>query len=218
MTLKIAHAFVSPKADGTDPTLVKPSDWNNSHNITTDQTTGVLAGRASGSAGALTDIPAPFNADGSLALVPALAARFKPTADWTWGYTGGQIPVPFATTEFNQNAGTFAGSGGPSGGHKWTPGAGIWHFDIQVWVNNAEFVVTSYAMYLIKNGTTDLGAWAGTSPGLPSPGDVMSPRISCLAQLTSSDYLQVQFAIGGSQPGGYNFTAANSFFAGNRVG
>lgn len=33
MTLSIKHKFVSPKADGGDTTIVRPSNWNDSHNI-----------------------------------------------------------------------------------------------------------------------------------------------------------------------------------------
>jgi len=41
------HSFVSGKADGTDVTLVKPSDWNAEHNVITDAD-GVVLGRAAG--------------------------------------------------------------------------------------------------------------------------------------------------------------------------
>lgn len=43
----LKHLFNSPKADGSDPTLVKPSDWNAEHKLTAS-TDGVVIGRAVG--------------------------------------------------------------------------------------------------------------------------------------------------------------------------
>lgn len=34
MTMVITHAFVNPKADGADATIVRPSDWNANHALT----------------------------------------------------------------------------------------------------------------------------------------------------------------------------------------
>ena len=34
MTLEIKHPFVNLKADGVDTTVVRPSDWNDTHDIT----------------------------------------------------------------------------------------------------------------------------------------------------------------------------------------
>ncbi len=44
MALQINHRFVSPKSDGADASMVRPSNWNESHNITTGSG-GVLLGR-----------------------------------------------------------------------------------------------------------------------------------------------------------------------------
>ena len=59
MTLLTKHKFQSAKADGTDNTLVKPSNWNDDHNLSTDAVTGgVILGRAEGAGpGAITDMP-----------------------------------------------------------------------------------------------------------------------------------------------------------------
>jgi microcystin-dependent protein len=45
--VSLKHAFQSAKADGTDNTLVKPSNWNAEHNFTT-AADGVVLGRAAG--------------------------------------------------------------------------------------------------------------------------------------------------------------------------
>lgn len=53
----VKHHFVSAKADGTDSTLVKPSDWNAGHDVTT-AADGVVLGRAPGAgAGAVQEVP-----------------------------------------------------------------------------------------------------------------------------------------------------------------
>ena len=56
----IKHSFVSGKADGTDATLVKPTNWNADHTMTTDAD-GVVLGRLAG-AGAGTVQELPFGA------------------------------------------------------------------------------------------------------------------------------------------------------------
>src|SRR5262249_7321091 len=52
----IKHHFQSLKADGTDPTVVKPSNWNEKHDISTDITTGIVLGSKSGST-AIEELP-----------------------------------------------------------------------------------------------------------------------------------------------------------------
>lgn len=55
MTLAIKHNFVTAKTDGSDSTLLKPSNWNDTHAITL--ATNNLIGRASAGAGAAEEIP-----------------------------------------------------------------------------------------------------------------------------------------------------------------
>lgn len=51
------HLFTSAKADGGDTTLVKPSDWNAEHEVTTSAD-GVILGRPAGAgAGAIEELP-----------------------------------------------------------------------------------------------------------------------------------------------------------------
>jgi hypothetical protein len=54
MTISLKHAFTSPKADGTDSTLVQPSNWNAEHTLTMG--TGKLAGRTTAGTGAVEEI------------------------------------------------------------------------------------------------------------------------------------------------------------------
>jgi len=55
--VSVKHRFVSGKADGTDSTLVKPSDWNDEHHFET-LVDGVFLGRAAGAGpGPLQELP-----------------------------------------------------------------------------------------------------------------------------------------------------------------
>ena len=54
MAISIKHKFQSQKEDGDDEDLVKPSDWNDDHNITLSQ--DKIIGRASSGYGAAEEI------------------------------------------------------------------------------------------------------------------------------------------------------------------
>lgn len=54
MAIELKHKFTSPKADGPDSTIVQPSDWNDSHDITL--ATGKLVGRSTAGTGAAEEI------------------------------------------------------------------------------------------------------------------------------------------------------------------
>ena len=50
MTISLTHKFQSAKSDGSDDTIVQPSDWNDTHDLT--MAASRLFGRAAGTAGA----------------------------------------------------------------------------------------------------------------------------------------------------------------------
>lgn len=54
MAVSLKHKFTSAKADGADPSLVKPSNWNDEHDLTL--ATDTLLGRATAGAGAVEEI------------------------------------------------------------------------------------------------------------------------------------------------------------------
>lgn len=54
MTISLKHAFTSAKADGTDSTLIQPSNWNAEHTLTL--ATSRLVGRTTAGAGAAEEI------------------------------------------------------------------------------------------------------------------------------------------------------------------
>lgn len=59
MAIELKHNFQSAKADGPDSTVVQPSDWNENHNLTLGA--GKVLGRASGTAGAVQELPLAFD-------------------------------------------------------------------------------------------------------------------------------------------------------------
>jgi hypothetical protein len=59
MTILVKHVFQSAKADGPDSTIVQPSDWNDTHNITL--AAGKVMGRDTSAAGAVQELPLSFD-------------------------------------------------------------------------------------------------------------------------------------------------------------
>ena len=53
--LSFKHLFSSAKADGTDVTLVKPSNWNAQHSVTTDSSVPIVLGATA--PGPITELP-----------------------------------------------------------------------------------------------------------------------------------------------------------------
>jgi len=60
MTILTKHVFQSAKADGPDSTIVQPSDWNDTHNITL--AAGKVMGRDASAGGAVQELPLAFDA------------------------------------------------------------------------------------------------------------------------------------------------------------
>ena len=60
MAITVTHAFVSAKANGSDATLVQPTDWNASHTISL--AAGKILGRDTSGAGAVQELPLAFTA------------------------------------------------------------------------------------------------------------------------------------------------------------
>jgi hypothetical protein len=54
MAVSLKHTFVSGKTDGSDSSLVQPSNWNAEHDLTIG--TGKLVGRSSSGTGSVEEI------------------------------------------------------------------------------------------------------------------------------------------------------------------
>jgi microcystin-dependent protein len=78
MTFHFTHPFVSAKADGTDPTVVRPTDWNADHAVTADGP-GVVGRTASGS--------------GPMSLLPIGNTYIPAGVGLPWFGAVGQIPA-----------------------------------------------------------------------------------------------------------------------------
>ena len=57
MTLSIKHKFTSAKTDGTDATLIRPSNWNDEHDL--ECSADKVLGRATAGTGAVEELSAP---------------------------------------------------------------------------------------------------------------------------------------------------------------
>lgn len=65
MATTVKHPFVSPKADGPDTTLVRPSSWNVAHDLASDAQSFVL-GRDTSGDGPIQELPLGIDPDGTL--------------------------------------------------------------------------------------------------------------------------------------------------------
>ncbi len=69
MTIRINHRFESGKSDGSDPTLVQPSDWNDGHDMST--AAGKLIGSDISGPGTVQELPGAFDTAGNFTLTDA---------------------------------------------------------------------------------------------------------------------------------------------------
>lgn len=124
MTISLKHAFTSLKSDGTDNTIVQPSDWNDEHTITC--ATDTILGRSSAGTGAVQEITCTSfarsfldDADGDA--VCATVGAVKKSGDTMTG----NLSVISGTTEMRitlgSSTGYFYGNATEAG---WKNGAG----------------------------------------------------------------------------------------------
>jgi len=111
MAISVKHAFTSPKADGTDSTLVQPSNWNAEHTITL--AAGKVLGRSSASAGAMQELPIAIDSTGQSMIPPIGTTGERPATA-----AAGMFRYNTTTTAFEGYNGTAWGSigGGATGG------------------------------------------------------------------------------------------------------
>ena len=204
----IKHFFQSPKTDGPDTTLVKPSNWNADH-VMMASAGGVYVGRDITGPGPMQELP--------ISGIVAPAARFEASAPWQYGFTS-LLSLAIDQTVYNHGAGTFNPTGNPDdGGFVWTPGAGLWAIQTQTFcvptVGEAPaqlFVVK----YPAAGGEPEYpGGWAGWF----FLNNNNTAQISTLVEMKAGDRLSVLVALGGSAPG-FNFSEGPyTFLSGYRV-
>ena len=172
MAISLKHLFTSPKADGTDSTLVQPSNWNAEHQLR--MATARLIGRTTAGTGAAEEISVGANLKLS-GLSLNLASSVSLTALTASGaitggslsisgdadFTGtGAIKVPVGTTaqrptpvtgdlRFNSSTGQFEGYNGSL----WSSvgGGATGGGSDQVFYENGQTVTTDYTITSGKN-------------------------------------------------------------------
>jgi hypothetical protein len=90
MAISLKHAFTSAKADGGDNTLVRPSNWNAEHTLTS--ATGVILGRMTAGTGAVEELGVDYLND------PVIIACSDETTALTAGTGKVTFRMPFAYT------------------------------------------------------------------------------------------------------------------------
>ena len=184
MTISLKHTFQSAKSDGTDSTLVQPSNWNAEHTITL--AAGKVLGRDSSGNGAMQELPLSFDTSGNMSMsatgsfVPAVGTTLQRPASPVQG----MVRFNTTSTKFELYNGTIWGSVGggatisdtapssPAAGDLW------WKSDEgQMYVyytdaNSSQWVVANAyaggAAYLPLAGgqvTGNVGIGAGTGSG-----------------------------------------------------
>jgi hypothetical protein len=172
MVVSLKHFFTSPKADGTDSTLVQPSNWNAEHVLT--QATARLLGRTTASTGpteeitvgsnlSFTGLTLALNSSVSITALTAsgLITGGSLTISGDADFTGtGSVKVPVGTTaqrptpvqgdfRFNSTLTAFEGYNGTA----WSPvgGGATGGGTDAVFYENGQTVATNYTVTSGKN-------------------------------------------------------------------
>ncbi len=160
MAISLKHSFTSPKADGTDSTLVQPSNWNAEHQL--QMATARLVGRTTAGAGAAEEISVGANLTlTGLSLSLASSVSITALTAATASFTGtGAIKVPVGTTaerptpvtgdlRFNSTIGQFEGYNGSN----WSSvgGGATGGGSDQVFYENGQTVTVDYTITSGKN-------------------------------------------------------------------
>lgn len=140
MAISVKHAFTSAKADGTDSTLVQPSNWNAEHTITLGA--GKVLGRSSASAGAMQELPIAIDTTGQSMIPPTGTTAERPATA-----IAGMFRYNSTSSSFEGYTGSAWGSIGGSGGA--TGGTGN-----AVFYQNDQTVTVSYAIPAGQNAGT----------------------------------------------------------------
>jgi len=172
MAISLKHLFTSPKADGTDSTLVQPSNWNAEHQL--QMATARIIGRTTAGTGAAEEISVGANlsfTDLTLNLASSVSITALTASGAISGgslsisgdadFTGtGAIKVPVGTTaqrptpttgdlRFNSSITQFEGYDGAN----WSPvgGGAKGGGSDQVFFENGQTVTTNYTITSGKN-------------------------------------------------------------------
>lgn len=165
MAISLKHAFTSPKSDGTDSTLVQPSNWNAEHVISL--ATGKLIGRSTAGTGNAEEIAVSSNfslSAGTLDLASTVSvAALNASGDVNFTGTGA-VKVPTGTTaqrpgtgvagdfRFNLDLNSFEGYDGTSWGA--VGGGAKGGGSNAVFYENDQAITSNYTITSGKNAMT----------------------------------------------------------------
>ena len=185
MAISVKHAFTSPKADGTDSTLVQPSNWNAEHTLTL--AAGKILGRNTSSAGAVQELPLAFDTAGNAALSATgfFTTAVGTTAERPGTPVTGMFRVNSSLTKFEGYNGTAwspVGGGGAtiSDTAPASPSAG------DLWWNSANGQMYTY----YNDGTSSqwvvANSFTGGSAYLPLTGGALTGAVTSSSTFSDS--------------------------------
>lgn len=185
MAISLKHNFTSSKPDGTDTTMVQPSNWNAEHTLT--QATNKLLGRTTALTGATEEISVGSNLTFSsltlslastVSLTALTSASLTVTGAATFSSTDA-VKVPAGTIaqrvstatgafRFNTDYGKFEGYNGTTWGS--VGGGATGGGSDAVFMENDVAITTNYTITTGKNALTagPITVNAGVSVTIPS--------------------------------------------------
>lgn len=98
MTVSLKHTFQSVKPDGSDATLVQPSNWNDEHVMTA--AAGKVIGRDTSGAGAVQELPIAVTAGGNVGIGTTTPGSLLTVAGIVESTSGG-VKFPDGTTQIS---------------------------------------------------------------------------------------------------------------------
>lgn len=174
MVISLKHNFTSIKSDGTDSTMVQPSNWNAEHTLT--QATNKLLGRTTAATGATEEIAVGANLSftsttlnlASSVSVTALSITGTDSVNIAAGTTAQRVSTTTGAFRFNTSIGKFEGYNGAAWGSVGGGATGGGSDD--VFMENGQTVTTNYTITTNKNALTagPISINAGVTVTIPS--------------------------------------------------
>lgn len=220
MAISLKHAFTSPKADGTDSTLVQPSNWNAEHTITL--AAGKVLGRDSSGAGTAQELPISVDTSGNLSLSATsyFLGASGTTAQRPGTATAGMFRFNTSLAKFEGYNGTsWAPVGGGGGTISDTAPAGPSAGDL--WWNSSDGQLYIYYTDVDGSQWVVANAFTGGSAYLPLTGGTVTGLVtfSQTISATGNAYMQLDVLTDGATISP-DFSVGNNFsvtLGGNRV-
>jgi hypothetical protein len=214
MTISVKHAFASAKADGTDSTLIQPSNWNAEHTISL--AAGKVLGRDSSGNGAMQELPLSFDTSGNMSMsatgsfIPAVGTTGQRPAS----PTAGMLRFNSTSTKVEVYNGTIWGSVG--GGATISDTAPSSPSVGDIWWKSDEGQMYVYYTDANSSQWVVANAYAGGAAYLPLAGGTLSGTLNGTSA-SFSGTLGVTSALTGATANFSGTVAMGSSFLRNRL-